>query len=252
MSRSVISGRKSSFIVLTGCFAAAAALTVLALITTGFTESLPRLIITMLSLLTAEGVLYGYSLYWLRSAATGRVLKPVLVSGAFIAGTYAIAVLASALLLGRLLKLPPLWYALGQLLVLMLGAAALGAAGLYGRNAARNGGAADASRLHLRQREGLAEAAAAARTWKRPEASRLTELVAGLQESFQYSDPVSVPGLYATEELLDQQISLLQDHVKLLLALPEPPQDWEAESIEITQRIAVTLARRNRELAGLK
>ncbi|MEK4326719.1 hypothetical protein MKX70_12860 [Paenibacillus sp. FSL R7-0312] len=52
--------------------------------------------------------------------------------------------------------------------------------------------------------------------------------------------------------MISQQISLLHDHVALLLVLKELPAGWEAETQELADSIAGTLQRRNRELAALK
>lgn len=166
---------------------------------------------------------------------------------------YVAAVLASAILLDWLLELSPLWYAGEQLLILIAASIVLVATGGYGRNAASGERrAADASRSLRTHMQELQEIRGIAGTWKHPEAGRLVELIKALEEKFRYSDPVSRPGLYATEDIIRQQISLLHDHVALLLVLKELPARWDTETEELTESIAGTLQRRNLELAALK
>ncbi|KAI7262205.1 hypothetical protein KC345_g9503 [Hortaea werneckii] len=190
---------------------------------------------------------------WLRSAPEAVRTSPVLLSGAWIIAVYVISVLASAVLLDWLLELHPLWYAGEQLIVLIVAAVVLAATGLYGWNAAsgerRDADASRNLRHHRQELRGIREIAS---TWKQPGSARLIELVDTLEEKFRYSDPISNPELSATEDMINQQISLLHDHVALLLVLKEPPADWETETQELTESIAGTLQRRNRELAALK
>jgi len=49
-----------------------------------------------------------------------------------------------------------------------------------------------------------------------------------------------------------QQISLLNDHVELLLATNIPQKGWLAEINEMIDNINATLQRRNRELQAIK
>lgn len=104
-------------------------------------------------------------------------------------------------------------------------------------------------RQHLAELQDIRELAG---TWRHPGAEWLTELVAGLEERFQYSAPVSHSTLFATEVMLTQQISLLHDQVTLLLMLHCPGSNWEESASELAESISATLQQRNRELAALK
>jgi hypothetical protein len=238
---------------ITVIYIAVLAVTIFSFFMLGFSESLMRFVVTLLAVCIAETAIYGYSILWLRSAPEAVRTSPVLLSGAWIIAVYVIAVLASAVLLDWLLELHPLWYAGEQLIVLIVAAVVLAATGLYGWNAAsgerRDADASRNLRHHRQELRGIREIAS---TWKQPGSARLIELVDTLEEKFRYSDPISNPELSATEDMINQQISLLHDHVALLLVLKEPPADWETETQELTESIAGTLQRRNRELAALK
>jgi len=91
-----------------------------------------------------------------------------------------------------------------------------------------------------------------ASSWKDPESETLVKMLNKLQDQFKFSDPVSDSSLYATEDIMHQQISLLHDHVKLLIMTNEPHENWQAEINEMADGIKATLERRNRELAALK
>ncbi|WP_342547290.1 hypothetical protein NST69_23785 [Paenibacillus sp. FSL P2-0089] len=237
----------------TGIYVAVLAVTAGTFFTFGFSESLLRFVVTLLAVGMAESVVYVYCMLWLRRAAEAGRTSPVFISGAVIIVFYLAAVLASAILLDWLLELSPLWYAGEQLLILIVASVVLVATGGYGRNAASGERrAADASRSLRTHMQELQEIRGIAGTWKHSEASRLVELIDSLEEKFRYSDPVSRPGLYATEDIIRQQISLLHDHVALLLVLKELPARWDTETEELTESIAGTLQRRNLELAGLK
>ncbi|WP_339250497.1 hypothetical protein [Paenibacillus sp. FSL P2-0136] len=237
----------------TGIYVAVLAVTAGTFFTFGFSESLLRFVVTLLAVGMAETVVYVYCMLWLRSAPEAGRTSPVFISGAVIIAFYLAAVLASAILLDWLLELSPLWYAGEQLLILIVASIVLVATGGYGRNAASGERrAADASRSLRTHMQELQEIRGIAGTWKHSEASRLVELIDSLEEKFRYSDPVSRPGLYATEDIIRQQISLLHDHVALLLVLKELPARWDTETEELTESIAGTLQRRNLELAALK
>ncbi|MBP2114474.1 hypothetical protein [Paenibacillus silagei] len=237
----------------TGIYVAVLAVTAGTFFTFGFSESLLRFVVTLLAVGMAETVGYVYCMLWLRRAAEAGRTSPVFISGAVIIVFYLAAVLASAILLDWLLELSPLWYAGEQLLILIVASTVLVATGGYGRNAASGERrAADASRSLRTHMQELQEIRGIAGTWKHSEASRLVELIDSLEEKFRYSDPVSRPGLYATEDIIRQQISLLHDHVALLLVLKELPARWDTETEELTESIAGTLQRRNLELAALK
>jgi hypothetical protein len=234
-------------------YIAVLAVTILSFSMLGFSESLMRFVVTLLAVCIAETVVYGYSVIWLRTAPDASRTSPVLLSGAWIIALYVSVVIASAVLLDWLLELRPLWYAGVQLIVLIIAVAVLAAAGGYGWNAAsQEQQTAGASRNLRRHRQELREIRELAGTWKHPESSRLIELLDALEEKFRYSDPISSSELSATEDMINQQISLLHDHVALLLVLKEPPAHWDTETLEITESIAGTLQRRNRELAALK
>ncbi len=245
--------RKTTVGFITVIYAAVIIVTVLSFFGFGFSESLLRFVISLTAVLLAESVVYVYSIFWLR--VTGRISQtpPVMISGAFITLIYMAAVLISAIVFDWLLELPPFWYAALQLLIVVVGAVSLAATGLYGWNAgAQEKKARDSTRGLRQHRQALAEIRMTARTWKHPECGQLIELIDTLEEKFKYSDPVSNSSLYATEDMLNQQISLLHDHVELLLAVNEPRADWGVETKEIVENIATTLQRRNRELSALK
>lgn len=245
--------RKSYTGLLTVIYLVVLAATITSFFTFGFSESLMRFIVTLFAVCIGETVVYGYALMWLRSAREASRTSPVWISGAIIVALYMAVVLASAIMLDWILKLNPLWYAGVQIIVLLAGAAVLAAVGVYGWNAASGERRAKDASRHLRtHQQELQEISRIARGWHHPEAGRLSGLLDELAEKFRYSDPVSRPGLSATEDILSQQLSLLHDHVALLLALTELPADWDVETQELTNSIASTLARRNLELAALK
>lgn len=230
-------------------FAAAVILTVLTFMGMGFSESPARFTVSFIAVLTAEIAVYAFTVYWLRIAASSRKTSPVFFSRALIIAGYMVLVLGSAVVLDWLLELPPYWYAAEQLALLILSAIVLGAAGGYGRHAgAQERHMAEASRSHRLHMSELVEIRELAGRWKFPESERLADLIALLEERFRYSNPLSKPALFATEDMISQQISLLHDHVSLLLVLKVPPANWEAEINEMTDSIAHTLQRRNREL----
>lgn len=237
----------------TGIYAAVVILTLGSVVMLGFADSVFRTVVSMIALLIAETAVYAYSLFWLRTAGTAKRTPPVLLSGALIMAVYTAVVFFSTMVLDWMLALQPYWYAGEQLIVLILSAIALGAVGLYGWNAGvqeqRTADASRSLRLHLME---ITEIAATARTWSNPGAEELNQLLKDLEEQFKYSDPVSDPAMYETEAVISQQISLLHDHVALLLVLQEPPADWKKETETLTESIASTLQRRNRELAALK
>lgn len=245
--------RKSYTGLVTVIYIAILTVTMLSFFMLGFSESLMRFVVTLLAVCIAETIVYGYSIFWLRSAPDAGRTSPVLLSGVWIIIVYVIAVFASAVLLDWLLELSPLWYAGEQLIVLMVAAVVLAAIGLYGRNAVsgerRDADASRNLRHHLQELRRIREIAS---TWKNTGAPRLIELLDVLEEKFRYSDPISHRELSATEDMINQQISLLHDHVALLLVLKEPPADWDTETKELTESITGTLQRRNRELAALK
>lgn len=234
-------------------YMAVLALTLVSFFTFGSTESLMRFTVGLLAVCIAETAVYAYSLVWLRAAPEVSRTSPVLLSSAWVILVYVLTVLGSAVLLDWLLELHPLWYAAEQLIVLIAAAAVLGAVGLYGWNAAAGERQAAEASWHLRRhQQELKEIKELAGSWKHPESVLLLEMVDALEEKFRYSDPVSVPGLSATEDMIGQQISLLHDHVALLLVLGELPEDWDRQTQELTDSIAGTLKRRNLELSALK
>ncbi|WP_249900296.1 hypothetical protein [Paenibacillus sp. PK3_47] len=234
-------------------FAAALILTVMIFLGMGFISSPARFAVSFIAVLVAEIIVYFFVLYWLKTAGSIRETSPVLLSGAFIVAGYLAAVLISALVLDGLLQLPVSWYAAEQLILLLLCAVLLGAFRLYGKHAGgQERKIADASRSHRLHMNELVEIRELAGRWKFPESERLTELISLLEERFRYSNPLSKPGLSATEDIISQQISLLHDQVSLLIVLKVPPAGWEAEIHELTDSIAHTLQRRNRELAELQ
>ncbi|WP_157643585.1 hypothetical protein [Paenibacillus camerounensis] len=234
-------------------YAASAVLTCAAFILPGFPESRGRFITSLLSVLAAESALYGYVLFWLRSAGKNRNTPPVLISGAWITAAYAAAVFIAAALLDWGLQLPPRLYMTVQLALLLVSAGLLAAVALYGqRAAAEERRATDTVRAHRQHQAELREIRELAGSWRHPGAEWLADLIRGLEEQFRYSDPLSRPELYDTEEMLTRQISLLHDQVALLLALQEPGTGWEGTAAELAGSITGTLQRRNRELAALK
>ncbi len=237
----------------TGVYAAVVILTLLSLVMLGLADSVFRTAVSMIALLTAESAVYAYSLFWLRTVGTAKRTPPVLLSGALIMAVYTVVVFFSTIVLDWMLALQPYWYAGEQLIVLILSAIALGAIGLYGWNAGvQEQRAADASRslrLHLME---INEIGTVARTWNNPGAEELKQLLMDLEEQFKYSDPISDPAMYETEDVISQQISLLHDHIALLLVLQEPPADWKKQTEGLAESIAGTLQRRNQELAALK
>ncbi|MNO53936.1 hypothetical protein D3C76_443920 [compost metagenome] len=239
--------------VATWIYAAAVLLTLLSLVMPGLGDSVFRTAVSLIALLTAESGVYVFSLFWLRTAGTAKRTPPVFLSGALILAVYMAVVFFSVIVLDWMLALQPYWYAGEQLTVLILSATALGAIGLYGWNAGvQEQRMADSSRsLRLHQME-ISEIGTITRTWNDPGAEELKQLLFDLEEQFKYSDPVSSPAMYETEAVISQQISLLHDHVVLLLTLQEPPADWKKETETLTESIASTLQRRNRELAALK
>lgn len=238
---------------ITGIYLAILTATLVSFFTLGFSESNVRFIVTLLAVCFAETVVYAYALMWVRSASKASRTSPVWISGAIIVALYVAAVLASAIILDWILELSPFWYAGVQLIVLVATAAVLAAVGVYGSNAASGERKAQDGARQLRAHlQELQEIKGIARSWKHPEAGRLAALLEELDERIRYSDPVSKPGISATEDILRQQLSLLHDHVALLLVLKELPAGWDAETQEITDSIASTLARRNQELAALK
>ncbi|KWX77728.1 hypothetical protein [Paenibacillus jilunlii] len=237
----------------TGIYAAVVILTLGSLVMLGFADSVFRTVVSMIALLTAETAVYAYSLFWLRTVGNAKRTPPVLLSGALIMAVYTAVVFFSAIVLDWMLALQPYWYAGEQLTVLILSTIALGAIGLYGWNAGvqeqRTADAGRNLRLHLME---ITEIGTIARTWNNPGAEELKQLLMNLEEQFKYSDPISDPAIYETEDIIRQQISLLHDHVVLLLVLQEPPADWRQQTESLAESIASTLRRRNRELAALK
>ncbi|WP_310829882.1 hypothetical protein [Paenibacillus pedocola] len=140
-----------------------------------------------------------------------------------------------------------------QLAELIISVVILGAAGIYGRNAAAKvQRTKDTARIHRQHVAELQDIRELAGTWRHPGAEWLTELVAGIEERFQYSAQVSHSSLFAIEVILTQQISLLHDQVTLLMALQSPGSNWEESANELAESIFATLQQRNRELAALK
>lgn len=230
-------------------FAGAVILTVLTFTGIGYSESPLRFAVSLLAVLIAEGVVFAFTVYWLRTAGSIRETSPVLLSGTVIVAAYAAVVFISAVVLDGLLELSPLWYAAEQLTVLVLCGVVLVAVGGYDRHAgAQEQHVSEASRSHRLHMSELGEIRELAGRWKFPESERLADLIALLEERFRYSNPLSKPALFATEDMISQQISLLHDHVSLLLVLKVPPANWEAEIHELTDSIVHTLQRRNREL----
>jgi hypothetical protein len=244
---------KKYILIITAIYAVALILTVFSFVGLGFSESLFRFVISLTAVLLAESVVYGYSVFWLRTAASIEHTPPVLISGAFITGIYAIVVFISAIVFDWLLEMPPLFYAAEQLLILLIGVIALVAIGIYGWNVGtQEQNDKKFLQAFKRHQIELTEICELASAWKNPESEELVKLLNLLQDKFKFSDPISDPSLYETEDMLRQQISLLHDQVKLLLAVEEPRTDWLTEINEMTESIIITLQRRNRELAALK
>lgn len=244
--------RRSTWII-SLIYAAAAILSIALLIILEPPGPRLRFIVTVVAVLAAEIAVYGYALFWLGSARRNRNASPLLISGAWITGVYASAVIIAAVLLDWGLQLQPLIYMTVQLTLLLAGIALLAVTGLYGRNAAAGERrSADAARAHRQHQAELQDIRELAGSWRNPGAPWLTELVAGLEEQFRYSDPLTRPDLHDTEDMLTRQISLLHDQVALLLALRDPGSDWENTASELADSISGTLQRRNRELAALK
>lgn len=146
-----------------------------------------------------------------------------------------------------------MWYAAVQLLILLIGGITLAVIGIYGWNAGTEEQQLRRSLQAFRQHQSeINEIRALASSWKDPESETLVKMLNKLQDQFKFSDPVSDSSLYATEDIMHQQISLLHDHVKLLLMTNEPHENWQAEINEMADSIKATLERRNRELAALK
>ncbi|WP_313636711.1 hypothetical protein [Paenibacillus sp.] len=239
--------------IITIIYVAAIILTVFSFIGLGFSESQFRFVTSLAAVLLAESVVYGYCIFWLRTAGSVKRTSPVLLSGAFITGIYAAVVFVSAIVFDWLLELPPLWYAAEQLLILLIGGIALAVIGIYGWNAGTEEQQVKRSLQAFRQHQSeLNEISELASSWKNPESEQLEKVLNKLRDQFKFSDPVSDSSLYATEDIMQQQISLLHDHVKLLLTAKEPHENWQAEINEMAESIKATLERRNRELAALK
>ena len=244
---------KSYIRIITIIYVAAIILTVFSFIGLGFSESLFRFVISLVAVLLAESVVYGYCIFGLRTAGSVQRTSPVLLSGAFITGIYAVGVFASAIVFDWLLELSPLWYAAVQLLILLIGGITLAVIGIYGWNAGTEEQQMQRSLQAFRQHQSeINEISTLASSWNNPETEQLVKLLNKLRDQFKFSDPVSDPSLYATEDIMHQQISLLHDHVKLLLMTNEPHENWQAEINEMADSIKATLERRNRELAALK
>ncbi|MDH6373313.1 hypothetical protein M2444_005143 [Paenibacillus sp. PastF-3] len=244
---------KSYIRIITIIYVAAIILTVFSFIGLGFSESLFRFLTSLVAVLLAESVVYGYCIFWLRTAGSVQRTSPVLLSGAFITGIYAAGVFASAIVFDWLLELSPLWYAAVQLLILLMGGITLAVIGIYGWNAGSEEQQRQRSMQAFRQHQSeINEISALASSWKNPETEQLIKVLNNLRDQFKFSDPISDPSLYATEDIMNQQIALLHDHVKLLLMTNEPHENWQAEINEMADSIKATLERRNRELAALK
>ncbi|OZQ62108.1 hypothetical protein CA600_23170 [Paenibacillus sp. VTT E-133280] len=244
---------KSYIRIITIIYVAAIILTVFSFIGLGFSESLFRFVTSLVAVLLAESVVYGYCIFWLRTAGSVQRTSPVLLSGAFITGIYAAGVFASAIVFDWLLELSPLWYAAVQLLILLMGGITLAVIGIYGWNAGSEEQQRQRSMQAFRQHQSeINEISALASSWKNPETEQLIKVLNNLRDQFKFSDPISDPSLYATEDIMNQQIALLHDHVKLLLMTNEPHENWQAEINEMADSIKATLERRNRELAALK
>ncbi|MEK3984533.1 hypothetical protein MHB77_14215 [Paenibacillus sp. FSL K6-3166] len=244
---------KSYIRIISIIYVAAIILTVFSFIGLGFSESLFRFLTSLVAVLLAESVVYGYCIFWLRTAGSVQRTSPVLLSGAFITGIYAAGVFASAIVFDWLLELSPLWYAAVQLLILLMGGITLAVIGIYGWNAGSEEQQRQRSMQAFRQHQSeINEISALASSWKNPETEQLIKVLNNLRDQFKFSDPISDPSLYATEDIMNQQIALLHDHVKLLLMTNEPHENWQAEINEMADSIKATLERRNRELAALK
>ncbi|CAM4489051.1 hypothetical protein [Paenibacillus typhae] len=213
----------------------------------------PRSIVSMLAMLSAESVFFGFTVYRLRTPKSNRSPSPVQTGGAWITAAYAAAVLIAAALLDWGLQLQTPAYAAVQVTLLLVSAALLAVTGIYSRKAAaQEQRTNDATRAHTEHQAELKDIRELAGSWRHPGAQWLAELIAGLEEQFRYSDPHSRPDLYDTEEMLTRQISLLHDQVALLLTLRDPGSGWEGAAGELADNIAGTLLLRNRQLAALK
>lgn len=245
--------RKTYTYLITVIYTVALILTLFSFLGFGFSESLFRFVISLIAVLLAENVVYGYCVFWLRATNGMQHTPPVVLSGAFITGIYAASVFASAIIFDWLLEVPSLWYAAEQFLVLLICIVSLAVVGVYGWNAgAQEQQIKKSIQAFQRLRNDLAAIKETVGTWKNPDSDQLVKLLNVLEDKFKFSDPVSDPSLYATEDILRQQISLLNDHIELLLAAPEPQVDWQVEINEMTESINATLQRRNRELTALK
>lgn len=239
--------------IITIIYVVAIILTVFSFIGLGFSESLFRFVTSLAAVLLAETVVYGYCVFWLRNASSVQRTSPVLLGGAFITGIYAAVVFLSAIVLDWLLEMSPLCYAAVQLLILLIGGIALAVIGIYGWNAGTEEQQVKRSLQAFRQYQtDLNEISELASGWGNSESEQLVKVLNKLRDEFKFSDPVSDSSLYATEDIMHQQISLLHDHVKLLLMVQEPHENWQAEINEMAESIEATLKRRNRELAALK
>lgn len=245
--------RKTYTYHITVIYAVALILTLFSFLGFGFSESLFRFVISLTAVLLAESVVYGYCVFWLRATGGMQHTPPVVLSGAIITGIYAASVFASAIIFDWLLEVPSSWYAAVQLLILIVAVISLLVVGVYGWNAgAQEQQIKKSLQAFQRHRNDLAAIKATVGTWKNPDTEQLVKLLNVLEDEFKFSDPVSDPSLYATEDILRQQISLLNDHIELLLAATEPQVDWQVEINGMTESINATLQRRNRELTALK
>lgn len=227
--------------------------TLISFIGLGFSESLFRFIISLSAVLIAESVIYGYCIFWLRTAGSVQRTSPVHLSGAFVTGLYAAIVFISAIVFDWLLEVPPLWYAAIQALILLVGAITLVVIGIYGWNAGSEEQQVKKSIQSFRRyQHEMTEISELASSWNNPEAKQLMTIIRLLHDEFKFSDPVTKPSLYAIEDILQQQISLLHDHVKLLLASKEPLEGWQTTINDMAESIKSTLQQRNRELVALK
>ena len=245
--------RKTYTRIITVIYTATLILTVLSFIVFGFSESQFRFVISILAVLLAESAVYGYCLFWLRAASSIQQTSPVVISGAIITCIYTISVVVSAIVFDWVLEVPPSWYAAMQILILIVGIMGLSIAGLYGKNAKAQEQQVERSlQVFKRCESDLTAISELVRTWENPESEQLVKLLNILEDNFRFSDPVSDPSLYATEDIMCQQISLLNDHVELLLATDIPQKGWLAEINEMIDNINATLQRRNRELQAIK
>jgi len=244
--------RKSNFSVASMIYAAVLICTLISFIIL-WPGSGTRVIVSLSSVLLAESVVYGYSLFWLRHGSRVSRTSPVILSGAFITILYAVVVFISVNVFDLLLELPSVWYVSLQLFFLGAEVICLVIVRIYGWNAGILEKRAEDSSRNLRQHlQELDEIKLSVLKWNQSEREPLGELIKTLQANFKYSDPVSRPSMFATEDILTQQISLLKDHLNLLFNTGVLPEDWEAETLAIIESITNTLARRNLELSTLK